>query len=314
MSAGSTNFHVLLEQPLVAVISSGIDLVPGIRVALKYAAGRNCQLVVQPAWHFPRQAREILQVVQSVRAASRKVQFTFLCPTYEDALFLREHGLDGLHVHTNAFIDHRIFRPVAVRKQLRAAHVANTEAFKRHRLAWNVEDIGVVTYDPRQSGDFSELLGYRKLGFANFRLVDGQCRFARRLSPSEVATVVSASRCGLILSAVEGQNNASTEYLLCGVPVISTPSIGGRDAFFDPAHSTIVEPDPRAIEAAVERYQTDSPDPFQVRESVMRKIRAHRKRFLGWLSAVSDRDLLAQADEDAWIPEFTDKLKKRVEV
>lgn len=314
MSTASTNFHVLLEEPLVAVISSGIDLVPGIRVALKYAAGRNCQLVVQPAWHFPTQAKEILQVVQSVRAATRKVQFTFLCPTYEDALFLREHGLDGLHVHTNAFIDHRIFRPVSVRKQLRAVHVASAEAFKRHWLAWNVENIGVVTYDAMHSGNFSEVLGYRKLGFANFRIVDGQCRFGRRLSPAEVATVVSASRCGLILSAKEGQNNASTEYLLCGIPVISTPSIGGRDAFFDPAHSDIVEPDARAIEDAVERCQADPPDPVRVRESVMIKIRAHRRRFLGWLSAVSDRDLLAQADEDAWIPRFTNKLKKRVEI
>lgn len=314
MNVTSTNFHVLLDEPLVAVISSGIDLVPGIRVALQRAAGRYCHLVVQPSWHFPSQAREIAQVVASVRSMTRKIQFTFLCPALEDARLLRERGLEALHVHTNAFIDHRIFRPLPVRKRLRAVHVANTEPFKRHRLAWGVENIGVITYDAMRSGDCSELLGYRDLGFANFRIENGACRLARRLTAAEVATVVSAARCGLILSAMEGQNNASTEYLLCGIPVISTPSIGGRDVFFDPEHSVIVEPDPEAIEAAVERYQTRSPDPLIVRESVMRKIRAHRRRFLGWLSAISDRDLLSEADQDGWIPEFTNKLKSRVAV
>lgn len=310
----TTNFHVLLDDPLVVVISSGIDLLPGIAVALRHAAGRRCRVVVQPAWHVPSQAKENAQAVQAVRATNPEIEFTFLCPTPDDTGFLRERGLDGLHVHTNAFIDHRIFRPTRHEQRLPAVHVANAEPFKRHRLAWGVEGIGVVAYTWRNHGQLAELLGYRRLGFANFQITDGQCRLGRRLSPREVAIVVSASRCGLILSELEGQNNASTEYLLCGIPVVSTPSVGGRDAMFDPAHTRIVEPDPQAVEAAVADYQTSVPDPLEIRAAVMHKIREHRRRFIAWLSEIAERDLLESADEDCWIPQFTNKLKQRARV
>lgn len=44
---------------------------------------------------------------------------------------------------------------------------------------------------------------------------------------------------------------ASMEYLLCGLPIVSTPSIGGRDVFFDKDYVEIVEPDPHAVKEAV---------------------------------------------------------------
>jgi glycosyltransferase involved in cell wall biosynthesis len=39
---------------------------------------------------------------------------------------------------------------------------------------------------------------------------------------------------GLCLSTVEGSNYASMEYMLAGLPIVSTPSIGGREVYFDP--------------------------------------------------------------------------------
>lgn len=314
MHATSTNFYVLLEDPLVVVISSGLGLAPGIELAVRHAAGRRCHILVQPSWHLPSQIEELVEAVRVHPTANPRLHFTFLCPTPGDTDFLRTHGLDGLHVHTNAFIDHRIFRPVPQTKRLPAIHVASVEPFKRHRLAWGVEDIGVITYDWRKQQHYAELVGYRRLGYANFSIVDEHCILGGRLKPAEVASIVAAARCGLILSAKEGQNNASTEYLLCGIPVVSTPSVGGRDAMFDPAHTRIVEPDPRAVEAAVAEYQADAPDPLEIREAVMRKIRGHRRRFISWLSGIAGRDLLADADEDYWIPQFTNKLKRWVPV
>lgn len=312
MHATSTNFYVLLEDPLVVVISSGVDLATGIGVARRHAAGRRCHIVVQPSWHFPSQIEQLSQAVRANQATTPSINFTFLCPTPEDTEFLQKHGLDSLNVHTNAFIDHRIFTPVAQAKQLPAIHVACVEPFKRHWLAWRVQDIGVITYDWRKQQHYAELAGYQRLGYANFSVVDGHCRIDRWLKSAEVASIVSTARCGIILSAKEGQNNASTEYLLCGIPVISTPSVGGRDAMFDPAHTRIVDPDPHAVEAAVAEYQATAPDPFEIRASVMRKIREHRRRFIEWLSVIAGQDLLTSADDDLWIPQFTNKLKRRV--
>ncbi len=43
------------------------------------------------------------------------------------------------------------------------------------------------------------------------------------------------------------------EYLFSGVPVITTPSVGGRDEFFDKRHVVVVEPTASAVREAVER-------------------------------------------------------------
>ena len=306
----ATTFHVLLEDPLVVVISSGVDLVPGLRLALRYAAGRHCQVVIRPAWHFLAQLAEILEVVRAVQQAHPHLCLTFLCPTREVAERMREQGLEALHVHSNAFIDHRIFAPQPVARRISAVHVASVEPFKRHPLAWGVENIAVVTYAWRDVDAYAQLHGYRSLTFANFAINAGRCLLGPRLTPQQVARVVSAAHCGLILSAEEGQNNASTEYLLCGVPVVSTPSVGGRDEMFDPAHTQIVEPAAADVEAAVEHCRHARIDPQEIRESVMRKIRAHRRRFVDWLSGISNRDLSSELDADAWHPRFTHQLRR----
>lgn len=44
------------------------------------------------------------------------------------------------------------------------------------------------------------------------------------------------------------------------------------------------------------------------------KIREHRRRFIAWLSEIAERDLLKSADEDFWIPQFTNKLKRRARI
>lgn len=82
----TTTFHVLLDDPLVVVISSGVDLLPGIGVTIRHAAGRRCRIVVRPTWHVPSHAGRNAEAVQAVRATNPELEFTFLCPTGNSGL------------------------------------------------------------------------------------------------------------------------------------------------------------------------------------------------------------------------------------
>lgn len=62
------------------------------------------------------------------------------------------------------------------------------------------------------------------------------------LQPAEVAAALNCSMLGGMFSAEEGTCWASTEYLLCGLPVISTPCCGGREVWHNDRNSLIVEP------------------------------------------------------------------------
>jgi hypothetical protein len=63
-----------------------------------------------------------------------------------------------------------------------------------------------------------------------------------RLGLSEVVGILNSSKVGGSFSAVEGGCYSSSEYLLCGLPVISTESLGGRDVYYTDINSRIIEP------------------------------------------------------------------------
>src|SRR5690606_24986861 len=82
----------------------------------------------------------------------------------------------------------------------------------------------------------------------------------------------------------EGACLASSEYLLCGLPVVSTPSRGGRDIWYDEDNSMICEPSPAAVHRAVrlmiERSNRGELDPQTIREKHIERAQRHRARFL----------------------------------
>jgi hypothetical protein len=306
-----TNYYRLMQDPLVFVIVTGWNFASGIFLCLKEAQGRPCNIIVLCFWYVPEIAKAALYFKQQAARQYPNLKLTYLCPTLADTQLLQGMGLDALHVHQNAFIDDRICRPdPTAEKKYAAVHIANVLPFKRHHLAWGVHRIAVITYDPSGEKINDELSGYQDLAYINRNDQGG----VEPLPRDAVSKIVCESRCGLILSEKEGANYASSEYLLCGIPVVSTPSLGGRDEFFDPRHVKIVEPNPLAVERAVAEWSHSAPSPEEIREAVLVKCREHRRRLLDWLCKVSGRDFLSSADENFWSPLFVDKLTMGVAI
>jgi hypothetical protein len=91
------------------------------------------------------------------------------------------------------------------------------------------------------------------------------------ISPSieSFASTISQAHCGVIFSSSEGGCYASTEYLLCGIPVVSTHSIGGRDAYYDDVTAIVVNSDPDEISKAVQAIKDRKIDPFEIRNKAI---------------------------------------------
>ena len=111
----------------------------------------------------------------------------------------------------------------------------------------------------------------------------------KRLDKGELAVMYNRSSCSLALSAVEGAMLASYESLLCGTPVVTTASRGGRDEFFDRNNSIIIEPDEDALFAAVEHYKSSPPEPENIRAGTLAKTDLHRRRFCGYVAELITR-------------------------
>jgi hypothetical protein len=308
-SPGVSFFHLLWAQPMVCVVSAGSTLLTGVSIALAHARGQACDILVRPSWALEAQGAAIANVDRFLRREHPNARLTVLAPTAEDVPRLGALDVAALWANCSAFIDERIYFPEPdAPKLFDAVHNAQTKPFKRHELAYGLKNLALITYAEFDAAERVEDLvrRYRDLSYVNFDARGG----ALRLDGAGVRGVVSRARCGLVLSEVEGPNNASMEYLLCGLPVVTTPSRGGREAMFDPRHVTIVEPRPEAVEAAVAAYQRGAPDPDDIRASALARSLQHRARLIAWLSEPVGEDLLARADKTLWLPQFRDKLRR----
>ncbi|MCA8992184.1 MAG: glycosyltransferase [Planctomycetaceae bacterium] len=186
-------------------------------------------------------------------------------------------GVPVVYAHQNCLLDETVFNiHFDVVRTFDAVYNGRMAEFKRHELLTDVPNSliigGIVTWDDSQER-FDEVK--RMLPHATFTHGEDN----QHLISEEVACALSSARVGVCLSAVEGGMYAATEYLLCGLPVVSTPSLGGRDAWFDPRFTRVVPPRPDAVAAAVQELIDLDLDPRFVRNETMSRMVEHRRVF-----------------------------------
>ncbi|EKE43269.1 hypothetical protein OCGS_2606 [Oceaniovalibus guishaninsula JLT2003] len=160
-----------------------------------------------------------------------------------------------------------------------AVYNARANDFKRHELTRDVTDKIFVCYDWK----------WADLDLASL----SPRRIFRNLKGERVSQAIGKARTGLILSAEEGACYASLEYLLCGLPVVSTPSRGGRDEYYDADNSVICDPTPKAVALAVAlavgRLKDGTFDPARIRAGALARMAAFRGTLSAEISASLER-------------------------
>lgn len=194
-------------------------------------------------------------------------------------------GLPAVFLNKNFMVSDQIFRPCrGVEVEFDAVYNARFVPEKRHELAAAIPRVGYLTYidsEPQRREQFHMLYAAALARNPNHvllnELADGQ---PATMSHEQVNIALGRAAIGLILSKVEGSSYASMEYLLAGLPVVSTPSTGGRDVFFDPEYCIVCEPTPAAVRDAVAALRARNIPREIVRARTLAKVQMERKRFL----------------------------------
>jgi glycosyltransferase involved in cell wall biosynthesis len=163
-----------------------------------------------------------------------------------------------------------------VRLRHDAIYVARLRPFKRHALAKNVSSILILTDHGEDVPAFCPDVAHAEFN-------------QRRLSPYKVSERINEARVGLCLSAEEGAMRASVEYLLCGLPVVTTESRGGREVFFDEMNSITVPPDSAAVAEAVNTWTERGRDTERIRSRTIARLKSVRNAYCRYLSSIFSR-------------------------
>lgn len=212
-------------------------------------------------------------------------------------------GFRVLHFNNAALLDEESIRILPTPRLYRAVLNSKPLAFKRHHLSRLVGGTLFITYDVNEP-DHGRT--------ARVVLEDcGPAGIVRNQPPERVVALLNSSEVGLILSAAEGACYASLEYLLCGLPVVSTPSLGGRDAFYDAANAIIVEPKAEAVRdgvaLALRRLREGEMDREAIRREAVARMAGFRRVLAGEVARILEGHGRRVPDGMAWL---TDLLRR----
>lgn len=299
-------FYPLARNPWVIYTTSGPTLGNVFHMA-RALEGTTARFVLAFHSKISRwEAHFLRRQVEEFRRRHSACSLTILAPDKEEQQRVRRiTGADVRFINKNAFTreDQFCIQP-DVDTEYDAIMNARTIRVKRVELARLVDNLAMITVVDNEAY-FEEMKALLEgAAWLNFR--GGEYTYFSR---TEVATALNRARTGLILSAVEGTNRASIEYLLCGLPVVSTPSEGGRDVFFDEDYCAIVEPTAEAVRQGVQRMLAQDVGPEEIRDRTLRRVREHRARLLDLAGELAGRELGVDVDE--WLDRFPRDLKFR---
>lgn len=231
-----------------------------------------------------------------------KANFYILCNDERDMELFEKYQFHAVLVNQNAMLDeNQTMFPLPTVKLYDAIYVARLIELKRHYLANLIGNLALVAGPTAGSAPSNSIPPHT---FRN----------ELELPPSEVCKKINQSYCGLILSANEGASFVSSEYLLCGIPVVSTQSEGGRSIWYNAYNSIIAEPTPASIKEAVNYFVNNPRDPERIRNDHILLGNLHRQRFIHLISSILEKSGIQYIDAQKYFTShFFHKMREGIE-
>ena len=186
-------------------------------------------------------------------------------------------GLNSFLVNNNCWLDENSFSILeGAEKKYDAVYTARAVDMKRIHLAEKVPNLALVQSGINMKSTIPPATGYERC-----RPVYAPADY---LNFEQLTHLYSESRCGLMLSRHEGACYTVTEYMLCGIPAVSTmpdpgDTMGGREAWLSDDNSVYCRPTPAAVAEAVEIINAGNLSPADVRQSQITRMQAYRDTF-----------------------------------
>jgi glycosyltransferase involved in cell wall biosynthesis len=299
--------HVFSHDPLVLYVPVGgrRPLSPLASLGRRLAS-RPATFLLMPSWTLERPGTvdQIGRDLSWFAARFPQHEIIFLCNTDEERRLIAAVGGTAIFSNHNLMISENVFRPLNdVPVEYDAVYNGRISHIKRHYLAFEIEKLVHVTYSigelpPAGARRFLQRLQAQSpLHRIANPIVDG---LPGHLTADQVNRVYNQAAVGLCLSPTEGAMYSSMEYLMAGLPIVSTPSVGGRDVYFDPDFCTIVEPEPTAVRRAVERLRDRAIPREEIRGRTLEKVQAQRAELTDFLSALLRRKGSSAPPFDTW--------------
>jgi len=294
------------DPPIIAAF--GWDFINGLPEILGALPSRQKSYVLWKLGYeceTPERLKQEAEFYHRLDDTGKNIECTYLCNSPKEVKNLEGRGIRAVLCNHNSFIDERKFPLLPhCTKTFDAVYQAMVTPCKRHHLAGQIERLLVIGGCQHYEKEYA----LKEMGTIP------HARWIKKVLGFNVHKHFASAHVGLCLSDREGAMYASAEYLLCGLPVVNTPNIGGRDEFFGPEYTRTVEPTEEAVAQAVYELMERKIDPYYIREAALKKMQVHRDNYLNLLESIFKKEGKNFDRERAWKKFFFHKLGVRTVV
>ncbi len=230
--------------------------------------GEKFTMLLQTGWSVlvPDFANDLIKCMAEARQMFPEARIIFLV-NEKEAIPLLSPSAECVWCHQNAFLSPGRYPLAKENKRLfDAVYVARITPFKRHALAAKVPNLHLIgAYSLREKEYFQTIMQ-----------TVPHTRWDEKVNSWFIGHHIAKASCGLALSSIEGSMFVCGEYSLCGIPVVNTKNIGGRDLMLPEFSAFHAEDTPESVAEGVEYWKTHPVPPQEIREAFLKMGQEHR--------------------------------------
>lgn len=230
-------------------------------------------------------------------------RFIVLCNDYKELKNYLHCGFNSsILLNHNAFLDENIYTILEETRIYDAILIARRSPFKRLHLANKINNLALVTGNINYSTTPETVPVPPHVNEDN-----------KRLNQPEIVKIINQSKCGLCLSEIEGACFSSSEYLLCGIPVVSTQSLGGRDIWYDEDNSIICSNTDDSVLESVLKIKNKKYNSNKIRKKHILLSLYFRNSFIDQLEKIFKKHNIKNIDSQKFFLEnFYNKMRQSI--
>lgn len=219
-------------------------------------------MLLQLGWsaELPEVTNELKSRLSEAKNAFPEARFIILANAPKELEVIKDFCEVYLANH-NAFLDSSRY-PLAKKgkRKFDALYIARITPFKRHFLAEKINNLHLIgSYSEKEKEYFTQTI-------ARFP----EARWSQKVPSFFIGRKICEAACGLALSAVEGAMFSCGEYTLCGVPVVNTRNLGGRDTLLPDFAVRYADDNAESVAENVEYWADNQIPPEDIRNGFLK--------------------------------------------
>lgn len=289
------------------------DSASAVRAILAQLPAGRSYLLVGNSWTLTKKhhLKRTKNLVDELTQRSKHLVASLMANTFEEGIIWESLAGTAIHCGHSALLREDCYYPISDQpKQFDAIYDGRWANYKRHQLASQIQSLALIAVPGAMAtsttGNYSQR-ARAALAHATWLKSPWEEQL-EYLSAAAVNDAYNRAKVGLCLSRQEGAMFASAQYLLAGLPVVTTQNAGGRDEFFDKQFVRWAEDDPRAVADAVAELSQLNLQPYAIRESVLARITQHRNRLLQFIQNAIDTNNGHRGRWQSWPTDLPNKF------